>query len=188
MNTWLKKVTRARWIVAASLGVIVCVWLWAALSFWVQYRSLHQQSRDLIPRIARLSGLAESESVLQAAGEQAHGQLQLLVYGDAGDASAMMQQQVRQVMERAGLTVAGSQILTPRVESLFTRLQLDLTATGSIETLEIVLQELGDLRPLVMVDSLQVQPVRTRARRGDTSPPEQALTLRIRLSSLRLQP
>lgn len=188
MSDWMKRITRAQWIVAASLAVIVCVWLWAALSFWGQYRSLHQQSQDLIPRIARLAGLAGSEAALQASSEQASGQLQLLVYGDAGDASAMMQQQVRQVMERAGLTVAGSQILSPRVESLFTRLQLDINATGSIEALEVTLQELRDLRPLVLVDSLQAQPVRTRVRRGDTSPPEQVLTLRIRLSSLRLQP
>lgn len=188
MSDWIKKVTRAQWVVAASLAVVVFVWLWIALSFWGQYRNLHQQSQDLIPRIARLAGLAESESALQAASEQANGQLQLLVYGDAGDASAMMQQQVRQVMERAGLTVAGSQILSPRIESLFTRLQLDINATGSIEALEATLQELQNLRPLVMVDSLQAQPVRIRVRRGNTSPPEQALTLRIRLSSLRLQP
>jgi general secretion pathway protein M len=188
MKAWLERITRAQLIVAVSVAVIGCVWLWAAVSFWGHYRSLHQQSQDLIPRIARLTGLAESEAVLQAASEQAHGQLQLLVYGDAGDAGAMMQQQVRQVMERAGLTVAGSQILSPRVEALFTRLQLDINATGSIEALEIALQELRDLRPLVMIDSLQAQPVRSRARRGAASSPEQVVTLRIRLSSLRLQP
>lgn len=188
MSAWLKKITRAQWVVGVSLAVIVCLWLWAALAFWGHYRSLHQQSADLIPRIARLAGLAESESTLQAASEQANGQLQLLVYSDSGDASAMMQQQVRQVLERAGLTVAGSQILSPRVEPLFIRLQLDINATGSIEALEAALQELRGLRPLVMVDSLQAQPVRSRVRRGDVSSPEQALTLRIRLSSLRLQP
>lgn len=188
MTDWLKNLTRAQWIVAVSLAAIVCLWFWVALFFWGHYRSLHQQSQELIPRIARLAGLAESEAVLQAAGEQADSQLQLLVYGDAGDANAMMQQQVRQVLEQAGLTVAGSQILTPKIESLFTRLQLDISATGSIEALEVALRDLHDLRPLVMVDSLQAQPARTRVRGGGALPFEQVLTLRLRLSSLRLQP
>lgn len=188
MSDWIKGITRAQWVVTASLAVIMFVWLWIALSFWGQYRSLHQQSHDLIPRIARLSGLAESEAVLKMASEQANGQLQLLVYGEVGDASAMMQQQVRELMERSGLIVAGSQILAPVVEPLFTRLQLEVNATGSIDALEVVLQQLQDLKPLVMVDFLTAQTAASRVRRGEITSDPQILVLRLRFSSLKIQP
>lgn len=188
MNIQLKRITRAQWIVGISLASVLVVWLWCALYWWGQYKGWHSQSHDLIPRIARLSGLIESEADLQAASEQAQLQLQQMVYGDGGDASALMQQQVRRVMEQAGLTVSGSQILNPKKEALFSRLQLEVNASGSVEALELALQDLRELRPLVMIDSLQAQPVRTRVRRGATVAPEQVLSLRIRLSSLRLQP
>lgn len=182
----IRRLSRSRIIVAATLGILALVWLLIALNFWGKYRAYHQESKDLIPRIARLSGLMESEASLRNANDLVSGQLAGLTFPAASDpaaAGASMQQQIRNTFEKAGLTVAGSQILPPRVDPLFTRIQLEVTANGPLESLEAALLELPELRPLILIDSLNIQPARTR--RGDAS---QSVSVRIRLTSLRVLP
>lgn len=181
-----RRLSRAQTIVAVTIGVVAVVWLMIALNLWHSYRSYHQESVDLVPRIARLSGLIESEPRLRAANEQVSAQLAGFTFPPTADpaaAGAGMQQQIRNAFEKAGLTVAGSQILPPRVDPLFTRIQLEVTANGPLESLEAALLELPELRPLVLVDSLNIQPA--RGRRGDST---QSVTIRLRLTSLRVLP
>jgi len=188
MMKYLRRFTQGQIIVLATLLVGIICFLIIAGKMWSAAAGYHQQSRDLIPRIARLAGLAESESILQLASEQVHAEVTQLVYAQDIDAGAALQQQVRRVVERAGLTVSGSQILNPRIENLYSRIPLEVNATGSLEALEAALVELRDLKPIILVDSLQMQPVRARVRRGSTSAPEQALTIRFRVSGFKVQP
>jgi hypothetical protein len=182
----LRSLSRAHWVVGLSLVALIVVLLIVAVNCWGLYRSYHEQSKDLIPRIARLEGLAESTSMLNDANQVVDLQMADMVYTSGADSAsigAVMQQTIRGVFDKAGLTVSGSQILPPRIDKLFARIQLEVAATGSLESLEVALLELAELQPLVVVDSLNVQP--TRARRGDAS---QKVNLRLRLTSLRMLP
>lgn len=181
-----RRLSRAQLIVVGTLAVIAVVWFLIALNLFGKYRAYHQESKDLVPRIARLTGLIESEAKLREANEQISTQIAGLAFPGTSDPAATgasMQQLIRSSFEKAGLVVAGSQILPPRIDPLFTRIQLELTANGSLESLETALLELRELRPLVLVDSLNIQPARVR--RGD---PAQMISLRIRLTSLRVLP
>jgi hypothetical protein len=183
---FLRSLSRAHWVVGLSLVALIVVLLIVAVNCWGLYRSYHEQSKDLIPRIARLEGLAESTFMLNDANQVVDLQMADMVYtrgADSASIGAVMQQTIRGVFDKAGLTVSGSQILPPRIDKLFARIQLEVAATGSLESLEVALLELAELQPLVVVDSLNIQP--TRARRGDAG---QKVNLRLRLTSLRMLP
>ncbi len=183
----LPRLTLTQWIPLITLGLILLLWLWLALTLWGQYRGYHQESWDLIPRIARLNGLIESEQALSESSQRVSQELAGLVYSANADPAVtgtQLQQHVRTALEGAGLSVAGSQILPPQVDRLFTRIQLDVSASGSMEALEAGLLALGELRPLVIVDSVNLQPLRSR-RRGDDS---QIVNLRLRVTALRSVP
>ncbi len=183
----LPRLTLVQWIPLVTLGLVLLVWLWLAAHFWGQYRAYHQESYDLIPRIARLKGLVASEAALRDANDSVREELAGLTYPmtqDPAATGAQLQQQVRAALEAAGLSVAGSQILPPQIDRLFTRIQLDLTASGSMEALEGGLLALEEVRPLVILESVSLQPVRSR-RRGDE---QQLVNVRLRLVALRLGP
>lgn len=182
----IRGLSRAQIIVAGTLALLLLLWLTIAVNLWQSYRNYHQESADLIPRIARLTGLIESEARLRDANEEVSAQLAGYTFPsttDPASAGANMQQQIRNAFEKAGLTVAGSQILPPRIDPLLTRIQLEVTASGPLESLETALLELPELRPMVLIDHLNVQPA--RARRGDLT---QSVSVRLRLTALKVLP
>lgn len=186
MMSFFKQLSRAQWLIGLSLTLLLLLWLIILVQSWGQYRGYHEQSKNLVPRIARLEGLVASEAALKEANQQIAGEIATKVYPVATDPASTgtaMQQQIRGVFAKAGLTVSGSQILPPRIDQLFTRIQLEVAASGSMEALELALLELAELQPIVMIDSINVQPA--RARRGDAS---QSVTVRLRLTSLRMLP
>ena len=109
---------------------------------------------------------------------------------DAAMTAASMQQLVRDAIGNAGLTVSGSQILPAQPGSGFERLVLDLTASGNIESLDEAIVNLKELRPMVLIESATIKPVRARTRIGQAgdSADERLLSIRMRLVSLRLLP
>jgi general secretion pathway protein M len=150
------------------------------------------------PRTARLLGMVESVDQLELASGVTHNMLAELVYAaDQGSAmtAAALQQSIRELMTDVGLSVSGSQILPQRKSQVFDRLSLDITAEGDIDALDEALSSLELMRPLVFVESLKVQPQRTRRRsRRRQSQPEDTgegdprkLTARFQLFSLRLK-
>ena len=97
-------------------------------------------------------------------------------------------------MAGAGLSVSGSQILPTRKADGFDRLSLDISAQGNVDALDEALLSLELMRPLVLVESLSVKPVRERRRsRSRQREPvaaepgdQRQLTVRFQLISLRL--
>ena len=102
-----------------------------------------------------------------------------------------MQQEIREVMTGAGLSVSGSQILKARQTEGFEQINLDITVEGNIGSLDEAIASLRVLRPLVLVESVNIKPLRTRiTRRGRETEPQledqRKLSARFRLLSLRL--
>ena len=192
------KADRQTIVVGSSLGLVLLLVCYLTLQMWFLRQDFADQIEAIQPRTARLLGILDSIDQLDLASDTAQNTLGELVYSvdqDSAKAASYMQQQVRELLTSAGLTVSGSQILPRREVSGFDRLSLDITAEGDIDALDEALSGLEVMRPLVFVESLKVQPKRTRSRRRrGRSPPEVAdvsdprkLGVRFQLFSLRLK-
>lgn len=177
-------------LVAGSLALLA---IYAIVHFWMLRQAYAEAIEDLVPRTARLQGIVESEEQLVAAAaavDEALAELAWPLDKDAAMTAASMQQLVRDAIANAGLTVSGSQILPAQPGAGFERLVLDLTASGNIESLDEAVVNLKELRPMVLIESATIKPVRARTRLGQAgdSADERLLSIRMRLLSLRLLP
>lgn len=177
-------------LVAGSLALLA---IYAMLHFWLLRQDYAEAIGDLVPRTARLQGIVDSEEQLVAAAasvDEALAELAWPLDKDAAMTAASMQQLVRDSIANTGLSVSGSQILPAQPGSGFERLVLDVTASGNIESLDEAIVNLKELRPMVLIESATVKPVRARSRLGqaDDSADQRLLSVRMRLVSLRLLP
>lgn len=166
---WMRVPDRSRVVVGATVGLAALL-LVMAISHFMALRADFAREIDLIePRTARLLGILETADQLEAAGGRAAAMLRELAYPAGRDSATMaagLQQDVREVLTAAGMSVTGSQVLPVRRAQGHDRLTLDITAEGNIQSLDEALSGLALMRPLVFIESLKVKPVRTRARRG----------------------
>lgn len=192
---------RSTIVVGTSVGLVLLVVLYWMTHFWLLRQEFVAEIASIEPKTARLLGIMRSVDELEVASADARAKLSELTYGveqDSATTAAAMQQNVRELLTGAGLSISGSQILPQRRSDHFDRLSLDVTAQGNIEALDEALASLEGMRPLVFIESLKVAPERSRRRaatrgRGrnaqaeeySTEDPRQ-LTARLQLFSLRL--
>lgn len=179
--------SRAQWVVASAMLVLAALLLWGIAWLLLDYTHYQREIRSLEPRLARLAGLWEVEARLQASGLRAAAEVDGLVYNvteETGSLGAQMQKSVRELFTSAGMSVTGTQILTPREEEHFTRIGVGINASGDIEALEAVLVQILEARPLVFVDRLDIRP--ERRRRSRAAQKAQDLQVRVQLISMKL--
>lgn len=161
------KATRPNIVVGCSLGVIALLALYWIMHFWMLRQEFVSEIEAVEPRTARFLGVMASFDQLQAATAEVDAVLSELAYPaerDSATTAAAMQQDIRELMTAAGLSITGSQILPARVVDGLDRLSLDITAEGNIDALDEALANLGAMRPLVLVRSVTVKPSRARRR------------------------
>jgi hypothetical protein len=193
------RMDRTTIVVGGSVGLLLILVLYWVLQFWFMRQDFAEQIATIEPKTSRMMGIMQSAEKLATASEVAQSKLRELSYPadrDAAATAAAMQQNIRELMMGAGLSISGSQILPQLQSSDFDRLRLDITAEGNIEALDSALANLESLRPLVFVESLKVTPIRSRNQnRGRLrGMPEESgtedprrLTARLQLFSLRLK-
>lgn len=183
-------------VVGCTLGLVLIFILYWMLYFWLLRQDFVNEIDAIQPRTSRLLGMVESFEKLQAVDGEADDILRGLAYSaerDSATTAAAMQQNIREVMVAAGMSVTGSQILPLRAGEGLDRLSLDITAAGNIDALDEALANLEEMRPLVFVDALKLKPVRSRSRGRRGAPKEdiagdpRKLTAQFQLFSLRLQ-
>lgn len=163
------KADRATIVVGSTLGLVALLALYWILQFWFLRSGFVAEIESIQPRTARLLGIVESFDQLAVASNGVGGVLQDLAYPadrDSATTAAAMQQDIRELMVDAGLSISGSQILPVRRVTGFDRLSLDITAEGNIDELDDAFSGLEELRPLVFVESVSVKPARVRRSRG----------------------
>jgi general secretion pathway protein M len=169
--------------VALFLSGLVLV---LALS-WLKYTVgwfLEQNERisELEPRIARLQGLKLNEEALRQSAAAVQEGLSYLVSPAESDAAGVaLQQETRRILEAAGLSVTGNQVVADIAGDSLRQLSINITATGGMDALDQALVELKNARPLLMIDSLNLSPLAMR--RGEV---DQNLNLALSISSVRL--
>ena len=167
LRSLLQLPAHARFVVATLLaGILVLLLAVAVLSLrWFAAGS--EQLRAAEPRYSRLAGLDQSVDILRRGSEQAKGRLAELTYPasealPATEASA--QQQLRGLLEAAGMQVSGSQLLEPVEHDGFLELRLELKARGTLAAFESLLVALPVARPTVLVRAMDLTRANTRRR------------------------
>ncbi|MDO3385241.1 type II secretion system protein GspM [Gilvimarinus sp. SDUM040013] len=178
----IKSLTRAQWLVYGTFAAILAAALVLFLYCFTNFLLYRAQVSDMMPRVARLQGMLQSEGDIRQAESRVSDYLTEFMYTDE-DANAIavrMQQNLRSMFSSSGLTVSGSGIRPAKELEGLTRVGLTINAEGELEQLEETLRKLSQARPLVIVESLDVQPKRRRGK--DTS---QEIEVRIQLYSMK---
>ena len=183
---WLKSNQRLVWIVGLTLIVPAVLYLNVLFSLLGLRQDYQVEIERLEPRVARLQGLLEYEDQLRESAGKVDKQVVNLVYratSDRAAVSATLQTSVRQILVEAGLSVSNSQVLPVREEGVFDYIGLKLTVTGSVASLDAALAAIAAYRPLLLTESLDMWPNRTRGRKGEAD--QQTVSTSLQLLSLR---
>ncbi len=186
MRDWIQNYRRSAVIVGLTLVLPLFGLLYLVGDFLEMRQGYQHEIERLEPRIARLKGLSESEQRLAESAGRLHARLRDLAYPGSDDraaVSATLQNNVREIVTAAGLSVTNSQVLPVKEEEGFDRIGLKLTVSGEVAALDAALMELTTYVPLLLVESIEIWPER-QSRRNDTNPP-QRLTASLQLLSLR---
>jgi general secretion pathway protein M len=181
---WLRSHRRSAWICGLTLLVPLLLYFNMLLGLLGVHHAYQSDIDKLIPRIARLEGLIGHESQLSQAAAQSTEEVAKLVYpasGDRATVSAGLQTSVRQILADAGLTVSNSQVLPVREEENLDYISIRLTVEGDLSGLDAALTGIAEFRPLLLVESLEMRPVRP-SQKNDES---QLITATLQLLSLR---
>ena len=181
---WIESHQRSAWICGLTLLVPLLLYLNVLLGVWGVGHAYQSDIDNLMPRITRLRGLIGYESQLRDASTRSGEEVARLAYpveGDAATASASLQTNVRKILTEAGLTVSNSQVLAVREKENFDYISIRLTVEGDLSGIDAALTGIARFRPLLLVESLEIRPVRS-ARKNDST---QLIKATLQLLSLR---
>lgn len=161
---------RARFsvLVSAALLLLLLVPVLDQLLFRYEWASTTQE--DIERRHARLLGLRDAGPGIAQALGQAKAELERYAYSvDLGSdrVGADLQQRVRQIAERTGVAVVGSQILAVRPAEGLEVVPLGLTVEADMAGLRDFLVEIAGEQPSIQLESLAVTLQRQRGAQGD---------------------
>lgn len=183
---WFRDYQKAGIIVGLSIAVPVLILLYVLGGFLV-LRADYQTEIDRVePRIARLSGLVQSEERLNESSSKVGMQIADIVYpasSDSASVAADLQKNIRELVAAKGLSVLNSRIVPVSQTGAFDYVGLSLTVSGELAGLDEALGEIAAYSPLLMVESLEVRP--NRAARRATEAAQQTVRATLHLSSLR---
>lgn len=181
-----------RWLNKESLVLTLTLLVLAAplVAGGVYVYNKHQWAlgrlAELEPRYARFMGMELGKSELTKASEHAQLLLEQYVYPqdkDLSQAGNDAQQRVRDIFSAAGLQVGSSQVLPPKADAGFDRIQLTVRAEGELASLQGALIGLSGLKPAIFVDSMTASVIGTP--RGEVP---QKLAIQFSLSALHAHP
>lgn len=108
--------------------------------------------------------LAEKDSVvanIEAIKQQHEDQGYFNNQGTSALASAQMQEFIKQAIVQAGGQLSSTQVLPPNNKDNFNRITVSVRMTGNIEVLRSVLYKLETATPLIVIDQLDIRPMRS---------------------------
>ena len=182
--TWLRSHPRIVLICGLTLLLPALLYVNTLLGVWGMHRDAQSDIDNLMPRIARQYGLIEHEDELRDASNLARRGVATLVYPasrDAASVSTTLQTSIRQIFSDAGLTVSNSQVLPVREKEHFNYINVNLTVQGDISGVDAALTDIAEFRPLLLVESLEMRPLRS----GRAGAKDQIVVVSLQLLALR---
>jgi hypothetical protein len=144
------------------------------------------------PRISRLLGYIEaapSITTTLAEVDIALSQLAIEDTGDTGRGGALLQQQLRQLASKAGLTVVGSEVKEPEALDALVKLNATLQLTGGPDDLDAFFEGLYFADPALFPEGMKIEAMRriNRSRLPSTlSGTEDHVMARVDIAAFRL--
>ncbi|MGZ5000611.1 MAG: type II secretion system protein GspM [Methylomonas sp.] len=178
-----------RWLAVGLLLAVVLVFVLAVLmpllSTGLEY---HDEKNDLLFRLQRQQKIAARKDSVVRNLEDLTAQFQAQGYFSTRDtealASADLQNIVKTAIADAGGQLTSTQGLPGKMDKGFNRVAVRVRMTGNIETLRTVLHSLAVNVPVLIVDQLDITPVRgIRSRTSNKIEPNTQLNVSFEVVS-----
>lgn len=189
LEEWRAFTNPAKWVVGGGVALfcLLSIWIYVSLLGW--WFGEWAQVADAKPRVARFSGLIQSEQALHDSLLAYNSAMERLAYpdtGDSGRSGALLQQQIRQLASQSGATVLGSEVLAPEPMENLVKLQVQVNVSGDAPAIDNLLELIYDASPVLFVDKLELQGRRTARRIPGGGELEETLSAQIWVSAFRV--
>jgi len=166
----LNDISPQRWL---ALGLFVTVMLLVVFIAIVPLVSTgmdyYEQKQELIFRLQRATKVVARKDVVVAENERIKQKYQGQNYFSTRDtvalASADLQKLIKTSISEAGGQLTSTQVLPSSSKDSFSRVTVKVRMTGDIEALRTVLHQIESSVPMMIVDQLDIRPVRGRRNR-----------------------
>ena len=154
-----------RWLAVGLLLLVVALFVLAVLMPLIgSGLAYHEEKNDLLFRLQRQQKIAARKDSVAESLETIKQQFEEQNYFTNSDtealASAELQNIVKTAVTEAGGQLTSTQGLPGKVENGFNRVAVRVRMTGGIETLRSVLHSIDTAVPLLIVDQIDITPVR----------------------------
>ncbi|WP_287917803.1 type II secretion system protein GspM [Comamonas sp.] len=156
------KLSLRQWLMLfAAVAVIVLPLVLMGQTVMQKHEQLQKHLQNVEPRYARLLALEQKKEELSQALEQANKLKASVLYpseGDPGQLGNNVQNRLRSIMVKAGVTISSSQVKVdlPSQEAVDGKVQILISADGTISQIQLALISLKDIQPSVWLDELQI--------------------------------
>jgi general secretion pathway protein M len=167
----MNKALYQRWLAVGLLFLLVLVFVLGVVTPLVSSGlAYHDEKTDLMFRLQRQQKIAARKDSVAQNLENIQRQFQEQGYFTHRDtealASADLQNIVKTAVTDAGGQLTSTQGLPGRLEEGFNRVAVRVRMTGSMETLRTVLQSIARNVPVLVIDQIDITPVRGLRNRG----------------------
>ena len=167
-SSTVKLPLQARSVVYGAATVFVVVTLLTLSNVLGWWLSSFSDISDTKPRISRLLGYIEAAPQIESATAEIDLALTRVAIEDTGDTGrggALLQQQLRQLAGRVGLTVVGSEVKEPVQLETLVKLNATLKVTGGPDDFDEFFQLLYRASPALFPEGMQAEALRRINRR-----------------------
>lgn len=154
-----------RWLALALLGAVVLLFVFSVI---VPIAGVSRENRESIEelefRLRRYLKIIRSKEELLDRAEEVRAQIAEEGYFSmretAALASADMQKMIKEIVAKAGGQLTSTQVVPVQEGEEFPRIAIKVRISGTIDVLREVLYEVESARPLLIVENLNIQPIR----------------------------
>ncbi|MFW5444079.1 MAG: type II secretion system protein GspM [Methylococcaceae bacterium] len=166
----LNDISYQRWaalsLFVTLLLIVIFVAIVPVVSSGMDY---HEQKLELIFRLQKARAIVARKDVVAADNQRIKQKYQEQNYFTTSDtvalASADLQKLIKSSISEAGGQLTSTQVLPSRSDGSFKRVTIKVRMSGDIEVLRSVLHEIESAVPMMIVDQLDIRPVRGRRNR-----------------------
>ncbi len=155
-----------RWLAVGLLGfVLLLVFLIVILPIINKGLELNENKENLAFTLRKYERILAGKDAVLKSIDSINQQNQEKGYfhsqGTSALASAEMQEFIKQAIVQAGGQLSSTQVLPTAEKDKFNRITVSVRMTGNIEVLRAVLYKLETSTPLIVIDQLDIRPMRS---------------------------
>ncbi|MCK4843329.1 MAG: type II secretion system protein M [Methylococcales bacterium] len=167
---WVNEKLHSRWLALGLLGLgLLMVILFAIVPLVSTALEYHEQKEELLFRLQRAKQvIARKDSIEENITQisQKHQKQNYFSWQNTvALASADLQKIIKSAISQAGGQLTSTQVLPSRNDASFNRVTVKVRMSGDIEVLRSVLYEIETSVPMMIVDQLDIRPVRGKRNR-----------------------